>query len=112
MIVATAHEIDTDHVQDVISKMQILGPPTIRVLDYNGIYYAMEGCHRIEAAAQLGITPVFVPVDPSTECETDLLDLGPDYTYIDIYERVWGMYAREDAGGGEYEFTLEDGERE
>ncbi len=61
------------------------GPPTIRVVDCGDCYMAIEGCHRLIAAAELGIAPILnvlsqedlVEVD---SLETDLFPLGETYT--------------------------------
>lgn len=59
--IALAHNnFDSAHLISVMSEMQKLGAPTIRVYHVdNDLYQAIEGCHRLRAAAALGITPDF-----------------------------------------------------
>jgi hypothetical protein len=61
IIVALAHNhFDTTHLIEVMEEMKKLGAPTIRVFNVDGdVYQAIEGCHRLRAAAALGITPDF-----------------------------------------------------
>jgi uncharacterized ParB-like nuclease family protein len=44
-------------VEAVKDEMRVLGPPIIRVVDCGDYYMAIEGCHRLMAAAQLDICP-------------------------------------------------------
>jgi len=48
-----------DHLEHVKGIMAKRGAPTIRAFfdESNGIWFAVEGCHRLRAAAALGITP-------------------------------------------------------
>lgn len=55
--VFTIHAADPDHLQSVSAAMQTLGAPQIRVVDCGDHYKALEGSHRIAAAATLGIVP-------------------------------------------------------
>jgi hypothetical protein len=59
--VALAHNhFDFEHLVEVMKEMQKLGKPRIRVYHVEGnVYQAIEGCHRLRAAAALGITPDF-----------------------------------------------------
>lgn len=63
--VALAHNhFDMTKLVNVMSEMQKLGAPTIRVYHFDGdLYQAVEGCHRLRAAAALGITPEFDYID-------------------------------------------------
>lgn len=40
--------------------MLVEGQPTIRVVQYNDAFYALEGSHRLAAAYHLGIEPKLV----------------------------------------------------
>jgi len=55
--VYTIHAADSGHLQSVAATMQALGAPKIRVVDCGDHYEALEGSHRIAAAATLGIVP-------------------------------------------------------
>lgn len=51
----TIHAIDKIKLAGVVAEMQQLGSPSIRVVDCGDYLMALEGVHRIAAAAQLGI---------------------------------------------------------
>lgn len=53
------HAPDADKLAEVVSEMRTLGAPTIRVVDCGDYLQALEGSHRLAAAAQLGLTPNF-----------------------------------------------------
>lgn len=55
------HEPYTNgHLGKVVEDMKLAGPPTIRVMRFNGELYATEGSHRIASAHQLGLIPKVV----------------------------------------------------
>jgi hypothetical protein len=63
--------------ESIKAEMRKVGPPTIRVVRYSGYYMAIEGCHRLTAAAELGFIPVLVVL-----AETDFVEaasLDSDY---------------------------------
>ena len=77
MKIAVAHNhFDTAHLIKVMEEMKTLGAPTIRIYHVmNDIYQAIEGCHRLRAAAALGITPEFEELDDDTlRSDVDGLD--------------------------------------
>ena len=45
------------HLAQVVDDMRVAGPPTIRVVRFQGELYATEGSHRLAAAAYLGVIP-------------------------------------------------------
>jgi hypothetical protein len=47
------------HLEDVKDEMTKRGAPTVRAIwsEVNGEWMAVEGCHRLRAAEQLGLTP-------------------------------------------------------
>jgi hypothetical protein len=61
MKVALLHDhFDYDYLIEIIKKIEKLGPPRIRVFHIeNDLYQAIEGSHRLRAAAAMGITPEF-----------------------------------------------------
>lgn len=75
--IALAHNhFDTKHLVSVMAEMQKAGAPTIRIYHVDGsVYQAIEGCHRLRAAAALGITPDFEYLDADDlRSEIDGLD--------------------------------------
>ena len=61
MEIALYHKhYDKQHLEKVKTEMQKRGAPTIRCIwspAYN-LWMAVEGCHRLRAAHDLGITPI------------------------------------------------------
>lgn len=57
------------HLACVVTEMLTLGAPTIEVVDCGGYYLALEGSHRLPAAAMLGLAPVFVIRAPDDAIE-------------------------------------------
>ena len=68
MKISLAHNhFEMDHLVAVMQEMQELGAPTIRVMYITGdLYQAIEGCHRLRAAAALGITPIIEELEFGT----------------------------------------------
>jgi hypothetical protein len=68
MKVALAHnQYDKKHLIEVMAEMEEMGAPTIRIVHVeNDLYQAIEGCHRLRAAAALGLTPEFEELDNDT----------------------------------------------
>jgi hypothetical protein len=52
------HQPDADKLSQVISEMRTLGAPTIEVVDCGDYFQALEGSHRLAAAAELGLEPI------------------------------------------------------
>lgn len=63
---------------EVLQEMRVLGAPTIRVIERDGLFFALEGSHRLAAAHELGIEPNLVVLTP---------DAGEDL------ETFWGRIA-------------------
>jgi hypothetical protein len=69
------HEPDPAHLADVVESMRALGSPEIRALWIGDAWVALEGSHRVAAAAELGVPVVVVPVSEDDEIEHDLGDV-------------------------------------
>ena len=79
MQIALIHKhFDQAHLDAVIGEMQTLGAPTIKAvwLECHGVWAALEGCHRIRAAAALGLAPEIEEVEYSED--VTLVSLGLD----------------------------------
>lgn len=73
-IILPHDHFDADHLKAVIDEMRGLGAPTIKAVDMTGTwgaYVALEGSHRIRAAAALGLTPIIEEVEWSDTDTTD-----------------------------------------
>jgi hypothetical protein len=90
------NHFDQSHLEKVIEEMKTLGIPTIRAF-YDEIedeYVALEGCHRIRAAKELGLTPNVEVLNFSELAEiitseaTDF-DLDMDITFGELFETYW-----------------------
>lgn len=69
--VYTIHAPTPDHLAAVKAEMLTLGAPTIRAVDCGDYLMALEGCHRIAAAHELGLEPEFVVL-----AQDDMLDIS------------------------------------
>lgn len=86
MIVDSMHGVEAKHLVAVVKKMRKLGAPTIRCMYDGEVYKAVEGTHRLAAAAQLGLTPIIVNLDPESILPADLIaeaDLDPGTKVMD-----------------------------
>ena len=64
------HAPDPDKLDKVKAQMEILGTPTIEVVDCGDHYVALEGSHRLAAAQALGLAPTLTIHE-----QDDLLDI-------------------------------------
>lgn len=72
--VYTIHATTAEHLERVTEQMREMGAPEIRVVDCGDYWMALEGTHRLHAAAALGITPEFVVLDQDDLVDADSLD--------------------------------------
>ncbi|MBF6615549.1 MAG: hypothetical protein ITG07_02365 [Candidimonas sp.] len=92
----TIHAPDTEKLEQVIAEMRELGAPTIRVVDCGDFFMALEGSHRVPAAAELGITPTLVVLEQDDLVDADSLDWqdylqeGQQYTAGELAGEVRG----------------------
>lgn len=103
----TVHGHNEQHVLAVMDEMRTLGAPKIRVVDCGDHYVAIEGVHRLEAAARLGIAPNLDVLDQNDLIEADSLDSemflsGESYTAGEIagecYSQGSGCYSIDEDG--------------
>lgn len=90
------HQTDPDHLAAVKAEMQRLGAPAVRVVDCGDHYMAIEGTHRLTAAAELGIVPALEILEQDDLVEADSLDFdhlaaGESYTAGEIAGELYGM---------------------
>lgn len=92
------HGTDEDKLAEVIAEMRELGAPTIRVVDCSDFYMALEGSHRLAAAAELGLTPEFVVFEQDDVVDLSTLDIdtfnlsGTEYTAGELAGELIGMH--------------------
>jgi hypothetical protein len=65
------HAPEADKLAQVIEQMRSLGAPTIEVVDCGDFYMALEGSHRLAAAAELGLAPILL-----IHAQDDMLDVS------------------------------------
>lgn len=83
----TIHQPRVDHLADVIAEMQTKGSPTIRVVDCGDHYEAIEGTHRLFAAAKLDLPVILDIVAYDAEiADHDIQDLPSITTAADILD--------------------------
>lgn len=92
------HGTDADHLADVVAEMRELGAPTIRTVDCSDFLMALEGSHRLAAAAELGLTPSFVVLDQDEVVDLSTLDIdtynlsGDSYTAGELAGELIGLH--------------------
>jgi hypothetical protein len=74
MLIEIPNETDADHLEEVKAEMITRGSPKIRVLDGGDVLIAIEGSHRVSAAAALGIPVEVVIIDDDDKIDLDTLD--------------------------------------
>ena len=70
MQIALVHShYDASHLAEVKTEMLTLGAPVIKAvyMECYDTYAALEGCHRIRAAKELGLVPVIDEVEYSDD---------------------------------------------
>lgn len=90
--IITINKIDNSHLENVKSEMMQLGSPTIKAVwaEVYNAFVALEGSHRIAAAAELGITVVIDEVEYSDSLISDLgIDDSEDNTIENYVDTAW-----------------------
>lgn len=97
----TLHAVDQTKLAGVVAEMAVLGSPTIRVVDCGDYLMALEGVHRIAAAAQLGVALTLKVLGQDDLVAADSLDwqdlcAGESYTAGELageaYSPSCGIY--------------------
>lgn len=91
-IVLLHSDYDKDHLAKVTAEMRELGAPTIKAIwsECHGIWFALEGCHRLRAAEALGLAPQIEEYEVE-DLEQEVNEVFPGtfedpYTFADIYD--------------------------
>lgn len=66
---------EAEHLDAVKGEMQTLGSPTIRAADAGDFYIALEGSHRLHAAAELDVPVNFDVIDLEDDIDLRTLDV-------------------------------------
>jgi len=70
-VVYAIHAVDDTKLAQVVAEMRGLGAPVIRVVICFDFYMALEGSHRLAAAAYLNLIPEFIVLE-----QGDIVDLS------------------------------------
>jgi hypothetical protein len=84
MKIALVHNhYSEEHLAEVVEQMKARGVPKIHAvwMPCYDHYAALEGCHRIRAAKELGLTPEIIEVDYSDEMASTILGYDGDEDY-------------------------------
>jgi len=95
MKIALVHEhYSEEHLAEVIEQMKTLGAPKIHAvyMECHDHWQALEGCHRIRAAKELGLIPEIIEVAYSDNPCSSIsgYDGDCDYPISDICDDVIG----------------------
>lgn len=92
-VVLPHKHFDPAHLAEVTAQMQKLGPPTIRAVwdPNNQEWLAIEGSHRLRAAAALGLTPVIEEMEFEDEDAPigEAFGWDDDTTVTELREDSW-----------------------
>ena len=78
MSIALYHKhYNAEHLEAVKKEMEVMGAPEIRAIwsEMYGLWMAVEGCHRIRAAKELGLEPVIIDISDE---ETTMIQYDGD----------------------------------
>lgn len=84
MRIALVHShYNEQHLAEVMGQMKTMGAPAIHAvwMECYGHWAALEGCHRLRAAAELGLTPEIIEVDYSDDMASSVLGYDGDNDY-------------------------------
>ena len=72
------------HLQEVTEEMKTLGAPKIHAvwMECYDHWVALEGCHRLRAAQQLGLTPEIIEVEYSDEMASSVPGYDGEEDYM------------------------------
>ena len=90
MKIALLHKhFDAGHLKEVKSKMENLGAPVIRAvwMECFDCWAALEGCHRIRAAAELGLEPIIEEIEYSDDVFID--ESGNEFVVSEAADDAW-----------------------
>lgn len=87
------HEPQSDRLAEVIEDMRRLGPPHLDAIDCGDHLQALEGSHRIAAAAKLGVTPAWRIFGPD-----DMIDIT-GYDWYDAANWAGTRYPASEIAG-------------
>lgn len=94
MIINLVHKhFSQSKVDSIKAEIATMGTPVIKAVDLgDDEYQALEGCHRIRACKDLGITPELEIIDYSEKSVFDYeLDFQDDRSIAEIVDSCYGQ---------------------
>lgn len=96
MNIILINQADSEHLNEVKAEMKEMGAPSIKAvwMECWGSWVALEGSHRITAAADLGLTITIEEIEYSDKAVVDITgdpDLDP---WLTVEELVDSAYSR------------------
>lgn len=91
MQIALLHKhYDESKLEQVKSEMTELGAPTIRAIwsEMHGMWMAVEGSHRVRAAADLDITPEIEDISDDSAATIEVDGDDEEVAIIDLLEEL------------------------
>lgn len=84
-IILTHKHFEQSHLEEVKNIMEIKGTPSIRAIwsEVYGAWLAVEGCHRVRAALELGLIPEIIDI---SENETAIIQCDGEEIEVNILE--------------------------
>lgn len=96
MMIYAIHSPQADKLSQIIEQMRALGAPKIEVVDCGDYYMALEGSHRLAAAAHLGLVP-----ELQIRARDEMLDIS-GYDWYDAANWAETRYPAGDVAGELY----------
>jgi hypothetical protein len=87
------HAPEAGKLAEVVAQMQTLGAPTIEVIDCGDYLMALEGSHRLAAAARLGIEPTLI-----VHAQDEMMDVS-GYDWFQAQNWTGTVYAAGEVAG-------------
>lgn len=93
-VILLHNDYNEQHLIEVRQEMQTLGAPKIHAvwMECYCAWQALEGCHRLRAAKELGLTPTIIPVEWSETrkvAEIVDVDMDNDLTIEELCDRCY-----------------------
>jgi len=91
MKIALIHNhYNEDHLEAIKTEMETLGTPTIRCIwsEVYDMWLAVEGCHRIRSAADLGLTPIIQDISETETVIIQIDEINTEVNVIDLAEEL------------------------
>lgn len=81
---------DQQHLEAVKAEMTTLGAPSVRAIwsEMYGLWLAVEGSHRLRAAADLGLDPIIIDVSDDETVVIEVDGYDEEVAVLDLLEEL------------------------